>query len=89
MYIYGLTTLNTGGGRRICVFSGNGLKNISGDNLSVMHNSIISIFGGVSLQPLTQNKCGTLGVRYKLPNNDVRNFLENILTILANLKTLI
>ena len=70
-------------------YNGNGRKNISGHNLSVRHNSIVSIFGGVSLRPLIQNKCGTLGVRYKLANNDVRNFLENMSAILANLNTLI
>ena len=51
-----------------------------------MNNSIESIFVDISPHPLTQNKCVTLGVIYRPPNTDVRNFLENISRILANLK---
>ena len=51
-----------------------------------MINSIEAIFVDVSPRPLTQNKCVILGVIYRLPNTDVRNFLENMSTILANLK---
>ena len=51
-----------------------------------MNNSIESIFVDISPHPLTQNKCVTLGVIYRPPNTDVRNFLENMSTILANLK---
>ena len=51
-----------------------------------MNNYIESIFVDVSPHPLTRDKCVTLGVIYRLPNTDVRNFLENMSTILVNLK---
>ena len=51
-----------------------------------MNNSIESICVDVSPHPLPQNKCVTLGVIYRPPTTDVRNFLENMSTILTNLK---
>ena len=51
-----------------------------------MNNYIESIFVDVSPHPLTQNKSVTLGVIYRPPNTDVRNFHENMSTILVNLK---
>ena len=54
--------------------------------LNEMESFTLTIFVDISPHPLPQNKCITLGVIYRLPNTDVRNFLENMSTILANLK---
>ena len=51
-----------------------------------MNNSIESIFCGYISSSNNSIKCVTLGVIYRPPNTDVRNFLEHMSTILANLK---
>ena len=68
------------------VFFNESLEYWRRNDLSSMNNYAESIFVDVSPHPLTQNKCVTLGVLYRPPNTDVRNFLENMSTILANLK---
>ena len=73
-----------GGG--VSLFFNESLEYCRRNDLSIMNNYIESIFVDVSPRPLTQDKCVTLGVIYRLPNTDVRNFLENMSTILVNLK---
>ena len=73
-----------GGG--VSLFFNESLEYCRRNALSIMNSSIESFFVDVSPNPLTQNKCVTLGVIYRPPNTDVRNFLENMSMILVNLK---
>ena len=51
------------------------------DDLSIIKNCIESVFVDISPNPLSQNKCVTIGVIYRPPN-----IIENIAMLLANLK---
>ena len=73
-------------GGRFSLFFNESLEYCRRNDLSFINNSIESICVDISPHPLTQNKCVTLGVIYRPPNTDVRNFLENMSTILANIK---